>query len=51
MLPVLMGLTASPVSQPCNSHQKLKKELKELCINLDSNFANYPQGTEITNNT
>lgn len=50
-LPILMGLTASPVSQPYHDYQKLTKELKNLCVNLDSNYAYYPFGDQITNKT
>jgi endoribonuclease Dicer len=50
-LPYMMGLTASPVSQPYNDHAKLTKELRRLCINLDSNYASYPQGENLTNQT
>ena len=39
-----MGLTASPVFQPYNNYNTLKKELRRLCINLDSNFAPYSHG-------
>ena len=39
-----MGLTASPVSQPFKDYKNLSKELKNLCINLDSNYAFYPHG-------
>lgn len=43
-LPILMGLTASPISQPVTNHNKLIEQLRQLCINLDSNYAPYPQG-------
>ena len=46
-----MGLTASPVQQPCKDHKQLTRELTELCANLDSNFAEYPFGEQITNKT
>ncbi len=50
-LPILMGLTASPVSQPFNDYKTLTKELKNLCVNLDSNYSYYPFGDQITNKT
>ena len=50
-LPVLMGLTASPVSQPFKDYKNLSTELKNLCINLDSNYAFYPHGEDLTNET
>lgn len=46
-----MGLTASPVSQPLHDYKKLTEELRNLCINLDSNFSIYPYGDKITNQT
>ena len=50
-LPIIMGLTASPVSQPFKNHNELMQELRKLCINLDSNFAVYPFGDMVTNQT
>jgi hypothetical protein len=50
-LPIIMGLTASPVSQPFKNHELLIKSLRNLCINLDSNFAVYPFGDMVTNQT
>jgi hypothetical protein len=50
-LPIIMGLSASPVSQPFKDYKELTKELRNLCINLDSNFAVYPFGDMVTNKT
>jgi hypothetical protein len=46
-----MGLTASPVSQPYKDYKLLTKELRYLCANLDSNFAFYPFGDMVKNQT
>ena len=48
---MLMGLTASPVSQPYKDYKQLESSLKNLCINLDSNYAFYPNGESLTNQT
>ena len=40
-LPIIMGLTASPVAQPFNDKDKLITSLESLCRNLDSKFTFY----------
>ena len=47
-LPKIMGLTASPIPDPEKDEKKLEKMIEELCINLDSNFVEYPK-SENTN--
>lgn len=40
-VPVIMGLTASPVMQDNFDKNKLVREIEELCSNLDSRFTYY----------
>jgi hypothetical protein len=42
-LPKIMGLTASPIPDPEKNEKKLERLIEELCINLDSNFVEYPK--------
>jgi endoribonuclease Dicer len=45
-LPKIMGLTASPIPDPEMNQKKLEKMIEELCINMDSNFVEYPKNEE-----
>ena len=41
-----MGLTASPIPNPEKNQKKLEKMIEQLCINLDSNFVEYPKNED-----
>ena len=49
-LPIIMGLTASPVAQPFNNREMLMKSLQNLCSSLDSKFTYY-ETNKIKNDT
>lgn len=40
-LPYIMGLTASPVDEVYYEKDKLVREIKALCVNLDSDYVYY----------